>query len=73
MYWNRVECTSAWQEIRAQTQVRRDCLFFLVNNITHFAMEKQSLDTFYLITCLNLLNLEHSAVLFFQDVDLMPA
>lgn len=36
-------------------------------------MGKQSLDTFYLITCLNLFNLEHNAVLFFQDADLMPA
>lgn len=45
-------------------QVRRDRVFILVNSATLFAMEKQSLDTFYLITCLNLLNLEHSAVLF---------
>lgn len=36
-------------------------------------MEKQSLNTFYLITCLSLFNLEHNAVLFFQDAALMPA
>lgn len=59
-----ISCTSVWHEITARIQVRRDRLFILVNSTTRFAVEKQSLDTFYLITCLNLLNLEHNAVLF---------